>query len=452
MNTSDLDKLPDSVYSAMLTGIRTIRKARDQERLVVFVGSGVSYNSNVPGWENLVESMAKDLGISDYRKDRDYLIKIPQHYYRERQEKEYYDKINQVLGGDFTVTTIHEQILNLNPIHIVTTNYDNLLEKGSRAKGFRYNVVKKDLDLPFAESSRMLIKMHGDLEERNIILKEDDYLHYSKNWPLVESYIQSIFASSLVLFVGFSGSDTNFKYIFQRVKSILGKSSQPAYLIKHDLYDRVDYEYYKEFGINLLYCNEQFIDRNFLEKSNPDFPEEGKFLQIFLTNLSSGFFNENDYLSSFLESLGQISNIKFPMKNGILSVLRKYDKNIWENKGYLVFNKDSSFNLANILLKLKNEYLKNSQDNSDLENNIGDLEKQKEVIRKNRESLETSIEFRVCKELSLIGIKGIGNGGSTSISFSDLGIGDLELSNYLVRLSVIDSDFVRFSFHVKILT
>lgn len=440
--------LPKTIYHAMLTGIKAIRRARDEQRLVVFVGSGVSYNSGLPSWEKLVESMAMDLGISNFKEDRDWLTKIPQHYDRERKEKEFYDKIDQVLGGDFPVTEIHKLILELNPVHIVTMNYDDILEKGSRSNGYSFNVVRKDLDLPFAKSYRMLIKMHGDLAERNIVLKEDDYLHYSKNWPLVEAYIQSIFASSLVLFVGFSGSDVNFKNIFQRVKSILGKSSQPAYLIKHELYDRVDYEYYKEFGINLLYCNEQFIDEKHLEKCNPDFPEEGKFLQEFLSTLSAGFFNEEDYLLSMLDSLELLSKIQFPMKKSIIGVLRQYNENLWENDGYLLFENGSDFNLVDLLLRFKKDFDEHSENVKAIKSLKQPIikeewEKKNKEIKENKELLERRVEFQVIKLLSQIGIKGIGDGKTNSIRFVDFGFDESKMSLFLDNIfnfnySIID--------------
>ena len=41
--------------------------------------------------------------------------------------------------------------------------------------------------------------MHGDFKSGNIVLTENDYLDYEKNFPLIRSYLMSIFASKLVL-------------------------------------------------------------------------------------------------------------------------------------------------------------------------------------------------------------------------------------------------------------
>ena len=42
--------------------INEIRKARDEDRLVIFVGSGVSANSGVPTWGKLIKEIAKHIG------------------------------------------------------------------------------------------------------------------------------------------------------------------------------------------------------------------------------------------------------------------------------------------------------------------------------------------------------------------------------------------------------
>lgn len=81
-----------------------------------------------------------------------------------------------------------------------------------------YDVVAKDTDLPYTPNNKMIIKMHGDFKNRNIVFKEDDYLSYSNNFKLIENYIKSLFSTNVVLFVGYSLGDTNVQLIFQWIK------------------------------------------------------------------------------------------------------------------------------------------------------------------------------------------------------------------------------------------
>ena len=78
----------------------------------------------------------------------------------------------------YKVNPIHKEIFKLKPTHIITTNYDNLLEEAAIEAGQFFHTVKHDLDLPYDNFNKTIIKMHGDFEHRNIVLKEDDYLNY----------------------------------------------------------------------------------------------------------------------------------------------------------------------------------------------------------------------------------------------------------------------------------
>src|SRR5699024_9598969 len=197
---------------------------------------------------------------------------IPQYYFNERGEKEYYEKLNEVFfNKKYKTNPIHHEIFKLNPTHIITTNYDTLLEEAAIQEGKFFHTVKQDLDLPYNNFNRTLIKMHGDFENRNIILKEDDYLNYSSNFALIESYIRSLIATNTVLFVGYSVNDPNFNLIFQWVKTILKSHFQPAYLIEISReYSRIEHSYYKNRGINILYYDEisNIYSNNVFDKHN----------------------------------------------------------------------------------------------------------------------------------------------------------------------------------------
>lgn len=146
-------------------------------------------------------------------------------------------------------------MLELNPYHIITTNYDGLIEQQANQKGMFYDVVSKDSDLPYTPNNKMIIKMHGDFKNRNIVFKEDDYLSYSQNFKLIETYIKSLLSTHTILFVGYSLSDPDIQYIFQWVKDILGSDLPRPYFLKIDKdneFDINEYQYYKNKGIKFV--------------------------------------------------------------------------------------------------------------------------------------------------------------------------------------------------------
>lgn len=212
--------------------LRQIQKAMRQNRLVVLVGAGASATCGVPSWSDLIEELKKELDLPENEND---FLKIPQLYKNMRKHKEYHERIREILqDGQIQSNVVQNAILNLNPCHIITTNYDNLLEQEMAKTRDRYFVVRRDEDLPYNRGERMLLKMHGDFASDNIVLTEDDYLDYSKNFPLIRSYVMSLFASKLVLFVGFSYSDINLKYILRDVRHSLGDKMQPVYMLASD--------------------------------------------------------------------------------------------------------------------------------------------------------------------------------------------------------------------------
>lgn len=219
----------------LFEAIKKIQEAREKNKLVIFAGAGISIDSGAPLWWETGAEILRSLGLPDSTKAEAPII--GQWLFNERGEKEYNEKLREILkySKGLQPNHIHRQLLRLIPRHLITTNYDDLLERAlNEHQGGvvdkRYSIIRRDQDLPYAITDEYIVKMHGDWEEMNFVFKEDDYLNYSRNFPLIESFVKGIFSSHLVLFVGFSFSDPNLKQIVNWVKEILGKDFQPAYL------------------------------------------------------------------------------------------------------------------------------------------------------------------------------------------------------------------------------
>lgn len=235
--------------------IEQIQLASRQNRLVIFVGAGVSANSGVPLWSDLINSLK--ISLPDYVNEDTDSLKIAQLYKELRGEKEYLEKIKEILKyGKVSPNEIHKAIFELNPCHIITTNYDDLLEQSALAFNQQFYVVRKDDDIPCNRGEKMIIKMHGDFDVGNIVLTENDYFDYSRQFPLIRSFVLSLFASRLVLFVGFSFNDINLKYILRNVSDILKDKMQKSYLLVDYSPDSLTDEYYKKKGVCLVNLNE----------------------------------------------------------------------------------------------------------------------------------------------------------------------------------------------------
>lgn len=235
---------------------RLLRKALREKKLVVFVGSGTSKKSGIPLWDEAVKEYAKGIRFFSENKYEGNL-KIPQMYFNARGRKEYVELSRQVFCFDKNLqpNEIHEILISIGIRKFITTNYDNLLEKEAQKQKVIYEVIAKDEDIPYKREEREIIKMHGDFLCDNFVLKEDDYLNYSENFKLMETYIKAVIASNVVLFVGYSFNDPDTKQIFNWIKSILKEDFQRAYMLEvSEQYDPNNEEYYKNLGVNVIYA------------------------------------------------------------------------------------------------------------------------------------------------------------------------------------------------------
>ena len=242
-----------------IANLLRIQHASRTDKLVVFAGAGVSQNSGIPTWNNLICSMMEELP-SELSKEND-VLKLAQMYKDSRGHKEYMDKIKNVLLYNKAVPNpLHKSIIALNPCHIITTNYDDLIEQELANEFKQYDIIREDKDIPQMEKQHCLVKMHGDYATDNIVLTEKDYFDYKNNFPLIRAFVQSLFASKLVLFVGFSFADLNLKMIMNELQNILSEDMQRAYLLSYDTPDDITKKYFEEKGVNILHFSEEELD------------------------------------------------------------------------------------------------------------------------------------------------------------------------------------------------
>lgn len=247
-----------SVNPIQIAHIKRIQEAANNGKLVLFIGAGVSKNSGVPMWSELIEQMKRELPESVQNEKDD--LKLAQLYKDSRGEKEYLEMVmNTLCHNKIIPNPIHKELLALNPVHIITTNYDDLIEQEIRNEYKQFAIVRSDKDIPKMMYPNALIKMHGDYTFGNIVLAENDYYNYHKTFALTRAFVQSLFASKLVVFVGFSFADINLKMILNDVKNILEERMQPVYMLSLSKPDEVTKIYFANKGINIVYFEDDEV-------------------------------------------------------------------------------------------------------------------------------------------------------------------------------------------------
>jgi len=241
----NLNQLTFSEYD-----LKEISSSSQANKLVFFIGAGFSKFSEtelnkIPTWNELIDDLKDDLSLGS---ETDFL-KIAQLYYLKHGQNSYVKKIKSTIK-DLNPSHFHKKIFELNPHYIITTNWDDLIEKTAYDMGHAYDLVSSDMELAQSTLDRKIIKMHGDFRQSNFVFKEDDYLQYNQNFPLIENFIKGIFSTSTVVFLGYSYSDYNLKQIISWISNI-SKATPKKYLIqkKHDEAQSI---YLKNHGISLL--------------------------------------------------------------------------------------------------------------------------------------------------------------------------------------------------------
>lgn len=248
----------ESANSIQVANIKRIQYASRNGRLVLFVGAGVSKNSGVPMWGELINKMKSELPVSVRYENDD--LKLAQLYKDSRGEKEYLEMVMNTLCHNKVIPNpIHKKILALNPVHIITTNYDDLIEQEIKNEYKQFAIVRSDKDMPNMTYPNALIKMHGDYTLGNIVLAENDYYNYPQTFALTRAFVQSLFASKLIVFVGFSFADINLKMILNDVKNILEERMQPVYMLSLNKPDEVTKKYFESKGINIVYLDDSEV-------------------------------------------------------------------------------------------------------------------------------------------------------------------------------------------------
>lgn len=249
--------------------VKDILNASNDGKLVFFIGAGVSTLSDYPQWWKLVDQFHKELyGESKGNYDSDELLSIPQIYFDVKGSA----KFNKILKNTFHVkkspNEIHNKILSLNPKHIITTNYDDLIEQASSIIGKKLSIVSQEEDLSDSISSRYLLKIHGDFRNgydyKNIVLRENDYLSYDQNYPLISNLMKTIIATHTIVFIGYGLGDYNVNMLLNWVKTLQKDSFNKPVFIKTDpqKISQNDMIYYEKKGLRIIDAASLFYEEN----------------------------------------------------------------------------------------------------------------------------------------------------------------------------------------------
>lgn len=248
-----------------------------RQDFVLFVGSGVStnskndYNESPPTWHGLLTQLnAKFLpenssvfrSIAQSIRRREYLAaaELLAHECEERSlSGDFRESIGALTDGINTAdraykqNDLHDLIGTLDPRIIITTNYDQILERYFK-HGYR---VKTYDQLDIASTTRrghaLILKLHGNATDPDkTILTRLDFARLRREGAHALETVQALLLTRTALFVGYSLSDPDLRLILE---NLFGAQGQEAghYLLTSNQMQDVDKRVLKEvYGVRTL--------------------------------------------------------------------------------------------------------------------------------------------------------------------------------------------------------
>lgn len=226
------------------TACAALQAALKTEKALALVGAGSSVRVGYPSWGGLLERMAeKIIELTPLAKPQvDALVHENDVLWRAEKYRDllginaYAELIRATFGPEnASCDEFHQDLVRLPFRHILTTNYDAVLEQAhartfapSSAIAVRWTEQSDMRELinriGDAAYGRRYVYMHGRFNDPdNIVLTEGDFTERfvtaSDTWPK----LFSLLAAQRVVSVGFSLSDVDVMGVFRSVKTLMGR-------------------------------------------------------------------------------------------------------------------------------------------------------------------------------------------------------------------------------------
>ena len=200
--------------------------------VVGVIGSGLSLHAGFPGWQKMLglmiaECQAQSVSFTQGRELRSLLRKGLFHEVAGEcadllRGNLYHNFIQKTFGQEHIAPTkLHHLLPDLPFGAILTTNYDNLIERtyaqrfrsGNHPLTFTPNNVSQVSQL-CTEKQFFIFKMHGDTDDTDtIVLTKKDYQKVIHSSPAYQASMAHIFAARTALFIGYGLRDLDLDLI-----------------------------------------------------------------------------------------------------------------------------------------------------------------------------------------------------------------------------------------------
>ncbi|HNB54654.1 MAG TPA: SIR2 family protein, partial [Anaerolineales bacterium] len=236
------------------------------DNAILFVGNSLRAGGELPAVEQIASSLAARI---EYQRPDRSLSAVARDF--------------EVLKGrNALVTALREEIRKLqatrpgpDPLHqliadavlphtkVLTTRFDQILERALDQFQKPYVLIVRDADVPFFDEAKItLIKMQGDIDQPDsLIITEDDLDDFIRRLPTISDVVRAFFATKTLIFLGYDLNSPLFKRFYNQVTRNLSAFRRQAYAVVPEPLDPVEDKYWAAQNVETLEENPlQFLE------------------------------------------------------------------------------------------------------------------------------------------------------------------------------------------------
>jgi SIR2-like domain len=202
------------------------------KQAILFVGAGISRNVGLPSWRELIAEMAHQLDYDPavFEGHGDFLELA--EYYRIKKTtmgglRSWMDRTWHKDEAKVDDSKVHQAIVKLRFPLIYTTNYDRWLEIAFQRHNEKFVKIANVGDFTkICDGITQIVKLHGDFEDdSSLVLTETSYFERLAFESPLDIKLRSDAIGKSILFVGYSLSDINIRYLLYKLYRLWAESA-----------------------------------------------------------------------------------------------------------------------------------------------------------------------------------------------------------------------------------
>lgn len=197
---------------------------------VLFPCNGLSMSVGGPSWEQLVAPLKSELNPPTTESDPRL---VAQFYRNQYGDNQFFTRIRENLHHEkLRPGAAHIALAEL-PVNIIlTTNFDDLLERALREAGKKVHVISDDREIGLwnERSEVQVLKLHGNLDAAStMVLSDEDYHRFLAENAAMRHKLIELLRFRNVVFIGCSMRDSDISLILHEAHEGSGRLTRQAY-------------------------------------------------------------------------------------------------------------------------------------------------------------------------------------------------------------------------------